>query len=100
MKNKAYLVVMSRGESIPIDSDEIPNILTGIQNKAPVMLKQGIFNPSFFVSIVEDAKRKENAWEDIKYDTLKQDTYRELGIPKLRNIFEGIGDVMKRLGKG
>ncbi|MFA6314950.1 MAG: hypothetical protein WC648_01090 [Candidatus Paceibacterota bacterium] len=54
-----YLIQMSRGIPIPIDAEELQKVLQGIQTKSPVIVKQGIFNPSFFVSIIEDSDRKQ-----------------------------------------
>lgn len=53
-----YLVQLSNKTKIPIDEDELQNVLAGIQAGNPVKVRQGIFNPSFFVTIVEDEDRQ------------------------------------------
>lgn len=67
MKKTKYLLKTSKSE-IPIDADEIPKIMTGLQKGVITMLRQGIFNPSFFDSIVFDEKLHKNFLEDKKYD--------------------------------
>ena len=53
-----YFVQLSNKTEVPIDEDELQNVLTGIQSGSPVKVRQGIFNPSFFVAIVEDYSRR------------------------------------------
>lgn len=82
MKN--FKIVMMKGDDIRIDESEIPKILQGIATNQPVIVKQGIFNPSSYVSISRDRtgdRRQTN--EDGHY------TGRIEGEP-LVNIFEGI----------
>ena len=52
-----YLVELSNKTKIQIDPDELSKVLEGIKSGMPVIVRQGIFNPSFFVSIVKDEKR-------------------------------------------
>ncbi len=52
-----YLIELSNKQSIPIDTDELPKVLQGIKSGNPVIVRQGIFNPSFFIDIVIDKKR-------------------------------------------
>ncbi len=52
-----YLVELSNKREIPIDEDELPRVLAGIKSGNPVKVRQGIFNPSFFVAIVGDSSR-------------------------------------------
>lgn len=52
-----YLVHLSNSKFIKIDADELESVVTGISKGSPVFVRQGIFNPSFFVCIVEDKER-------------------------------------------
>lgn len=52
-----YLVELSNKTKIQIDPDELPKVVEGIKSGNPVVVRQGIFNPSFFVSIVHDEQR-------------------------------------------
>ena len=54
---KAYRIVMSRGDDIPFDEDELQKVYNAISSGQPAMLRQGLFNPSFYVSIIFDEKR-------------------------------------------
>lgn len=47
-----YKVIMSTGEPIEIDAEEIEKVLNAANRKALVMCKQGLINPSHLVSIV------------------------------------------------
>jgi hypothetical protein len=53
---KAYLLETSKS-SISIDADEISKVMKGIETNRPIVLRQGIFNPSYFVAIKEDRDR-------------------------------------------
>ena len=75
---------MSRGDHIQIDADELPNVLKGIVEKNPVIVRRGIINPSFYVSIVKDEERWRNFKENTKYD--KQ--LRIAGVPQLKDMFK------------
>ncbi len=87
MRNIPYKIIMSRGDDIPLDTDEIEKVLKGIASGQPVMVKTGIFNPSFYVSITKDVKRWANFLEDIKYQENKKELLIK-GAPQLKNIFE------------
>ncbi len=82
-KVRAYKVVMSKGDDIPFDGDELQNVVIAINNKQSVRLRQGFFNPSFYVSIVQDVKRVGDFYEDTRYD---QDR-RARGLEPLKDIF-------------
>lgn len=82
-KVMAYKVVMSRGDDVQIDQDEIDNVVLAIQKGTPVRVRRGIFNPSFYVSIVKDEKRVVDFMEDTKYD----DRRRARGLEPLKDIF-------------
>ena len=95
--NKAYIITMSSGEPLRIDSDEIQNVITGIKNRQPVMVRQGIFNPAFYVSISIDKKRTSEFLEDTKYNDEKSIEARAAGVPKLKDIFEGVKQLAEKM---
>ena len=53
----AYLVNLSRGEPVRIDQEELTKVLAALQAGAPVVVKQGIINPSYVVSVTPDMRR-------------------------------------------
>ena len=89
--NKALKVNMSSGDSIQIDSTELEKVLEAIQKGVPVMVKRGIFNPSFYVSIVEDKERMKDFWDNIRYlpEEEKEKTIVR-GPKELQDLFEKI----------
>ena len=78
---------MSRGEDIQIDLDEIQDVLKAITTKSPAIVRSGIVNTSFYVSIVKDTKRFKDFLEEIKYEENKKEL-RMAGIPKLKPMFD------------
>ena len=58
-----YLNKIIQGDCLEI-MKEIPKVLQGLQSGKIVILKQGIFNPSFFICIVKDEKRIMEIMED------------------------------------
>ena len=52
---KRYRIILSNTkEYIVIRDDELPKVLRGISERNPVAVKEGIFNPSYFVAIFPD----------------------------------------------
>lgn len=82
-KTIGYKVVMSRGDDVQIDTDELDNVILAIQKGTPVRVRRGIFNPSFYVSIVKDEKRVIDFLEETKYDKER----RNEGMKPLKDIF-------------
>lgn len=95
MKNTPYIVILSKEPNIQIDADEVPVIINALQRKQITRVRQGIFNPSYFVSIVIDQKRQSLFIDDIKYDNNRV-ALRNRGVQRLSDIFEGI-DLKKNL---
>jgi hypothetical protein len=79
----AYKVVLSTKHEIPFDPEELPKVMSSIAEGVSVLLKKGLFNPSYYVCIVEDEKRRYEFLEDTKYD--KHD--RDQGMRPLSDIF-------------
>ena len=102
MKTHAYKIVMSKGPEIPIDEDELEKILTAIRTGNPVVVRQGMFNPSFWVSMSEDKERvqttqreREQIEQHNKY-ALPAERKEWTGMQSLRDIF---AESFKRLSK-
>lgn len=60
---KCYIVELSNGRQIKCDADEVTRVIDAIKTGGVCKLKQGLFNPSFFVNIIEDEDRQ---WEFIE----------------------------------
>lgn len=58
-----YIVKLSDKSEVKIDADEVDKVVAGIQSGMPVRVKQGIFNPSFFVCLIRDDERLQ-AWRE------------------------------------
>lgn len=59
-----FKVVMSSGNPIRIGDDELPTVVGAIAKKIPLITcKRGIFNPSFYVSIVVDTEYERTMWD-------------------------------------
>ncbi len=96
---KAYKIIMSKGDPIKIEVDELDKVIQGIKTGQPVIIRQGIFNPSFYVSIIEDSARV----KDIRMQNFEiaKTNERNKGISgsriwpmlkmePLKNIFENV----------
>lgn len=97
---RAYKIVMSRGNPLQIDADEMPKVIEAMQEGKPCKVKQGIFNPSFYVEIVEDTERIQEHNAEVRRieEMNRQDreyhggkAQRKVPVLKpLKNIFEGV----------
>lgn len=82
---------MSHGNDIPIDEDEVDKVILGMRAGQPVRLRQGIFNPSFFVSIGLDIGRYDEWKNDIKTEISGEGTVTLYPVlENLPDIFQGI----------
>lgn len=100
-KKVAFKVILSSGPAIPCDPDEVQKIVDAIKSGSVVRLRCGLFNPSFFVSVVEDEDRIKKFFEDTKYDSEK----RGRGMEALKDILADVkllssGPDKPRLGSG
>lgn len=96
---RCYEVVLSTKDRIKLDSDELIKVTEAITTGSAVLLKQGFFNPSFFVGIVDDFERKLDYRNDV-HKVLKENKLVDYNInltfkpfPKfkeLKNIFEDV----------
>lgn len=82
----AFKAVMSRGDDIPLDPHEIDVLTRGAAAGQFVRVRQGLINPSYLVSIVEDTKRKEKYLDDTRHE--RADSPKRLkGMAPLKDIF-------------
>lgn len=97
---RAYKIIMSRGEPLLIDAEEMPKVIEAMQGGKPCKVKQGIFNPSFYVEIIEDTERVERHIAEVRRieESNRQDREYHGGkaqrdiptLKPLKNIFEGV----------
>jgi hypothetical protein len=80
---RGFKAIMSTGEEIKIDADEIEVAQRAVATGQFIRVRQGIINPSYLVSIVEDKHRRIEFLEDTKYEPHK----REGGMKSLADIF-------------
>lgn len=69
---RGFLAVMSHGDNIPLDPEEVELVQQGAQQGAIVRVKQGLINPSFLVSITEDKKRYELFLDDTRHEPVRR----------------------------
>jgi len=99
-QSKCYEVILSTKDRLKCDADELWRVIEAIKSGSPAKLRQGLFNPSYYVGIVLDEKRYSDYVSDINLlvrnnrDAIKH--YNGEGIQnvpqfkQLRDIFEGI----------
>lgn len=80
---RGYKVVLSTKHEIAFDPDELPKVMQAIQTGTSVLLRKGLFNPSYYVCVVEDEKRRIEFLEDTKYEKPR----RLQGMQALGDIF-------------
>lgn len=95
MKNTKYIVKTSKS-NIPIDEDEIEKVVIGLNQGQIVVLRQGILNPSYFDTIVQDSEAYKTYVEDKKYD-IREGKITEL--PKYRDMFAGLKENLEKYKK-
>ena len=105
--SRCYRVVLSSKVEIPCDSDEVASVIAGIQSGSVVRLRQGVFNPSFFVSLVPDDKRQKAYLNDLlAVSDYNRQQFRYHGGTDLRKLpeFQLLGDIfgdsLPKLGNG
>jgi len=95
MQIQKYIITLSNKATIPVDEDEVPLVVEAIKKGQPGRVRQGIFNPSFFVSLTLDNSR-------IKQYLDEQPAWNSISKPKpieqLPDIFAGqLPDGSKKL---
>ena len=101
-KPRAYIVRMNiKNGDLKIDEDELAKVVQGIKSGQPVLVRQGLFNPSYYVAIVEDVDRLKGYYEEINRIKAQNDSNKrygfnngeQLALPSftpLRDIFAGV----------
>jgi len=86
-----YLVELSTKRTIQIDEEELQIVIKAIQSGQQALLKQGMFNPSFYVCIVKDEKRIFEIIEDNNRNrfNIGQGTAKPRQLKPLEDIFAG-----------
>ena len=78
---QGYKAIMSSGDPIRIERDEMDRLLKAAGTGSFVRVRQGVINPSFLVSIVVDKSR------EMQYATGPRSEAQCLGLMPLRDIF-------------
>lgn len=97
VRTKAYKAIMSTGDPIQLEQEEIEKVLAGANQKALIVVKRGVINPAFLVSITDDKDRvkawvdeiNRGAYIDDAMTRTQGDEARERGMKPLASIFEG-----------
>lgn len=97
---RAFKINMSKGDPIACDPDELSKIILAIKTNQPCIIRSGLFNPSYYVTVTLDKERvaegqrinsqiyKDNE-HDLRYNHGKnQIVYK--GLEPLKDIFAGI----------
>ena len=90
-RTRAFKVIMSSGNPIKIDEEELEKVKLGINTGKPVIVKQGLINPNFLVEIVSDEERV-NEWVEITKHNFGYEDEIKNGIVPLKNLM-GISGV-------
>ena len=59
-----YKVILNNKDYITIRDDELKGVLDGIKRGGVVFCREGIFNSSYFVAILEDLEREQELMDD------------------------------------
>jgi len=89
-RTQAYQVNMSVGDPVKIDQEELPKVIQGIANGQPILVKRGLINPSYYVTITRDKDRMTEWTEETNYADGSGKKAYEKGIMPLPDIFKGM----------
>ena len=92
---KAYEIVLSNKTILKVDADEIEKVVHGISSGGSVIVRQGIFNPSFYVAIREDNERIKKYFSAIAEIGRQNEQAEKYGAGKVKSIpeFQKLGDI-------
>lgn len=62
-----YIVTLSNKATIAIDEDEVALVIQAIKTGQVGRVRQGVFNPSYFVSLTVDEERHKRYLDDNRY---------------------------------
>jgi len=63
---KQYIVKLSDRTEILIDEDEVSIVKKGISSGNIVQLKNGLFNPTYFIALIENKQIDQEIWKAAK----------------------------------
>lgn len=86
-RTKAYKVVLSKGEPIQIDEEEVLKVIESANKGEIAVVKRGVINPSYMVSIEEDKERVGQWLKETGYGDGQGEQIRQRGIKGLKPIF-------------
>lgn len=95
-KTKAYYAVMSSGDPMKIDEDEIDKVADAAQKRSFVFVRGGMINAVHIIGIKIDQERIKEWFRECAYGDETGAKARENGITSMENIFSGtrIGKIM------
>jgi hypothetical protein len=91
LKNKKYIVNMSKGK-VQIDEDEVQKLLKSLESGSVAIFRQGMVNPSFFVSVEPDEAKMDELREDLKY---KIEEGSVTMFPLYEDLFQAVRENMQ-----
>lgn len=85
---KGFKILLNGNNSIKIDADEIPKFIKALQSSSSALFRQGMFNPSYYIALVEDKDRESTR----EVDALGHHTGK-IKYELLPDIFEGVKEL-------
>lgn len=79
---RAYKAVLSTKHEVKIDEDEIDLVIQAVADGQLIRVRQGVINPSYLATIIEDTERRDRFLEDTKHHPER----RKGGLTPLRDI--------------
>lgn len=92
---KSYVARLSNEGYVRIDHDEIEKVIAGMERGSPIIVRQGVINPSYITGIMEDRDRIREWHEECNRGSGDGDKARESGMRPLKNIFDGTTIALK-----
>ena len=89
VRTKAYKAIMSKGDDIKLNEEEVDKVIEGCANGNLIVVNQGMINPSYLISVVADGQRISDWERTLKHGHGQGEINRSNGIRSLENIFEG-----------
>lgn len=87
VRTKAFKVVMSKGDPIKIDEEEVDAVVEGMNTGRVIIVKRGVINPSYLVTIIQDGERVSEWNKECSYGHGQGDAIQKRGIKPLQSIF-------------
>lgn len=94
---KCYKVVVSSGDPVQIDPDEIDKLLESMSKGGVVVFRRGIVNTSYVTSVIPDIERHAEWIRDCNYSDGSGEKAKQEGMMPLRSIWEGTGTKIEKL---